>query len=92
MEDILTITGIAKKIQTFDTLESALSFCHEHFPHVIEFIFKQKEQATRKEVEAGMGTKDEAKFFTDATQSTPDVEKILLHSVNINASDIHLQA
>lgn len=92
LEDILSITGINKKIQTFETLESALSYCREHFPHVINFILKQKEEATRKEVEASMGEKDEAKFFTDDTKTIPDVEKILLHSVNINASDIHLQA
>jgi hypothetical protein len=92
IEDILTITGITKKIETFDTLNNALFYCHEHFPHVIEFIFKQKDQATRQEVELGIGGKDETKFFTDETKETPDIEKILGHSITLNASDIHLQA
>jgi|GEM_PF-3022126 len=39
-----------------------------------------------------MGEKDTTKFFTDDTNSTPDIEKILFYSNNINASDIHLQA
>ncbi|MEI6710782.1 MAG: hypothetical protein WCK88_00475 [bacterium] len=39
-----------------------------------------------------MGEKDETKFFTDETKATPDVDKILAHSITINASDIHLQA
>lgn len=84
------ITGITKKIHTFDTVEDATMYCREHFPHVIEFIFKQKGHAVRQEVEMSMGK--EEKFFSDKEKNIPNVEKILAHSLNINASDIHLQA
>ncbi len=67
-------------------------FCHEHFPHIIEFVLKQKDEATRKEVELKMVEEGAAKFFTDAEKNIPDVARILAHSLNINASDIHLQA
>jgi len=92
IEDILSVTGISKKIQTFDSLQSALHFCHEHFRHIIEFVLKQKEEATRREVELKMVQEGAAEFFSDTDKNIPNVERILSHSFNLNASDIHLQA
>ncbi len=92
IEDILTITGISKKVQTFDTLENALFYCHEHFPHVIDFILNQKNQILIKEVSDKTDAGDDKNFFTDESKNIPDIEKILSYSFIINASDLHLQA
>jgi len=90
VEDVLESTGISKKIQTFETLEEALGYCHIHFPHIISFIFDQENKNNIATVLAGVKKEEKWSFFTDETKNTPDVEKILEYSIVANASDIHL--
>lgn len=92
IEDILTVTGISKKIQTFNTQEDAVAYCFQHFPQVIEFILTQKDKSVIKEIIRWDDVQEGVKFFTDEAKNIPDIEKILDYSLTINASDIHLQA
>jgi type II secretory ATPase GspE/PulE/Tfp pilus assembly ATPase PilB-like protein len=66
-------------------------YCREHFPHVIEFVLKQKGHITQQTIDISLETESEG-FFSDTEKTIPNVDNILTHSLKINASDIHLQA
>lgn len=88
--DVLEITGISKKVQTFDTLENALSYCRKHFPHVIDFVLTQKNKNDISTVLADVKSEEKWSFFMDEAKTIPNVNKILEYSIVTNASDIHL--
>lgn len=90
VEDVLEITGIVKKVQTFDTLDNALIYCRAHFPHVIDFVLAQKSKSDVSTVLSAVQSEEKWAFFTDETKNIPNLEKILEYSVIANASDIHL--
>ena len=90
IEDVLEITGIVKKVQTFDTLDNALIYCKEHFQQVIDFVLTQKNKSEMSDVMVKLDGQEKWNFFTDETKNTPNVEKILEYSSLANASDIHL--
>lgn len=91
LEDVLNATGIIKKIKTFDSLEDSKTYCQKNFQHIIDFILKQKNKGIKDEIDILVWT-EEIKFFTDESETVPNVENILLYSLRINASDIHLKA
>lgn len=89
-KDVLDVTGVTKSMRVFDSVKEAKIFAKENFPQIIDFIRKKQVQQTQENTHTSSFDTKDWQFFTDETKQKIHLENLLECSVQMHASDIHM--